>query len=265
MSSRSGFGRCSRIASSRARVSSSSSPRMIERPCSKGSSSSGGDALLLGPRERQPLDAVRVRVLRRGEAALREQQLAQHVLERLARRPRGSAPRRSRASRAGTPGRAARCRRASSRSAARASGRRPSSGGSRRRPGRTCRRPPSRRASSRPSSRLVAAPEQELERRARSGTSAPGPSRRTPESNVAREASLRRGRGSSSVSGSFDGRSSAERRTASTSCVGRARDVAAPLAPRLRDRVEQLAEARQPVPRLGREVGAAEERLARRA
>ena len=43
----------------------------------------GRCALLLGPGERQPLDAVRVRVLRRGEAALREEQLAQHVLDRL--------------------------------------------------------------------------------------------------------------------------------------------------------------------------------------
>ncbi len=43
-------------------------------------------------------------------------------------------------------GQAARCRTASSRSAARASGRRPSSGRSRRRGGRRCRRPPSGRA-----------------------------------------------------------------------------------------------------------------------
>ena len=35
------------------------------------------------PRERQPLDAFRVRVLRRGQLPLRQPQLAQHVLERL--------------------------------------------------------------------------------------------------------------------------------------------------------------------------------------
>ena len=35
------------------------------------------------PREGQPLDAVRVRVLRRGEAALGQPQLAEHVVERL--------------------------------------------------------------------------------------------------------------------------------------------------------------------------------------
>ena len=42
----------------------------------------GRRALLLGPGERQALDALGVGVLRRGEAALRQQQLAQHVLER---------------------------------------------------------------------------------------------------------------------------------------------------------------------------------------
>ena len=45
----------------------------------------GGSAFLLGPGERQPLDAVGVGVLRRGEPALGQQQLAQHVLDRLAR------------------------------------------------------------------------------------------------------------------------------------------------------------------------------------
>ena len=66
---------------------------------------------------------------------------------------------------------------------------------------------------------------------------------------------------SDSVSGSADGRSSAEWRTASTSCAGRRLQLAAPLAPRLVDRDEHLAEARQPVPRLGRVVRAAVERL----
>jgi hypothetical protein len=41
----------------------------------------------------------------------------------------------------------------------------------------------------------------------------------------------------------------------------RAEHVVALLAPRIRDRDEDLLEARQPVPRLGRVVGAAEERL----
>ena len=67
-------------------------------------------------------------------------ELAQDVVERLLDDLAGSAAPRARASRAGTPRRAGRCRRASSRSAARASARRPSSGGSRRRRGRTCRR-----------------------------------------------------------------------------------------------------------------------------
>ena len=40
-------------------------------------------AFLLGPREREPLDAVRVGVLRRGEAAVGQPQLANHVVERL--------------------------------------------------------------------------------------------------------------------------------------------------------------------------------------
>ena len=40
-------------------------------------------ALVGRPREGQPLDAVRVRVLGRGEAALRQEQFAKHVVERL--------------------------------------------------------------------------------------------------------------------------------------------------------------------------------------
>ena len=95
------------------------------------------------PGERQPLDALRVRVLRRSEARPPAAQLPQHVVERPLGRPRGIAPRRSPPRRGGTPERAARCRRASSRSAARASARRRSSGGSRRRRGRACRRLPS--------------------------------------------------------------------------------------------------------------------------
>ena len=42
-------------------------------------------ALLDRPRVREPLDAVGVRVLRRGEAAARQPQLAHHVVERLLR------------------------------------------------------------------------------------------------------------------------------------------------------------------------------------
>ena len=42
-------------------------------------------AFLLGPGEGEALDAVRVGVLRRGEAAFRQQQLAQHVLDGRAR------------------------------------------------------------------------------------------------------------------------------------------------------------------------------------
>jgi hypothetical protein len=84
----------------RARSSASSSPRSTKRPCSNGCSSSAPDRALElpRPRERQPLDAVGVRVLGRREAA---------AVERAA-------------SRAGRRARAARCRRASSRSAARA-------------------------------------------------------------------------------------------------------------------------------------------------
>ena len=54
-----------------ARSSGSSSPRMIERPCSNGCEQLRRNALLLRPREREPLDAVRVGVLRGGEAAVR--------------------------------------------------------------------------------------------------------------------------------------------------------------------------------------------------
>src|SRR5438067_771257 len=44
-----------------------------------------GSAVLLGPGIRQTFDAVRVRVLRRGKAALRQTELAQHVFEGLPR------------------------------------------------------------------------------------------------------------------------------------------------------------------------------------
>ena len=56
---------------------------MIERPCSNGCEQLLGHALLGRPRERQPLDAVGVRVLRRGERRPRGAELAQQVVERL--------------------------------------------------------------------------------------------------------------------------------------------------------------------------------------
>ena len=56
---------------------------MIERPSSKGCEQLVGDAFLRRPREGQALDAVGVGVLRRGEAALGQGELAQHVVERL--------------------------------------------------------------------------------------------------------------------------------------------------------------------------------------
>ncbi len=83
LSSSPGCGRVSRISSSRARTSGSSSPRTIDRPCSNGSSSSAGYALLGSPCVGEALDSVGVGVLRGGEAALGQQQLAQHVVERL--------------------------------------------------------------------------------------------------------------------------------------------------------------------------------------
>ena len=65
-----------------------------------------------------------------------------------------------------------------------------------------------------------------------------------------------------SVSGSLDGATSLEERTASTSRRAFSRDVLAPLAVGAGDRVQHLPEARQPVPRRRRVVRAAEERLA---
>ena len=62
---------------------------MIERPCSKGWSQSGwgspsASSISLGcPGVRQTFDAVRVGVLRGGEATFREPEVAGHVVERL--------------------------------------------------------------------------------------------------------------------------------------------------------------------------------------
>ena len=103
------------------------------------------------PRVRETLDPVGVRVLGGGEPALSGGAAPAGGSRRSPRRPRGSAPRRSRPTHGGTRRRAARCRRASSRSAARATGRRPSSDGSRRRRRRRGRRRPSRRACPAPS------------------------------------------------------------------------------------------------------------------
>ena len=93
------------------------------------------------------------------------------------------------------------------------------------------------------------------------GTWAPAPTLPTPGRTAPRSA-----RAASpsrlSVSGSDEGASSLERRTASTSAAAWRGDVAALIAVGVRDRRQHLPEARQPVPRLGREVRAAEERLA---
>ena len=64
-------GGCARISSSRARVAGSSSPRRIEAAVLERLEQLLGRALAARPRVRQPLDAVGVRVLRRGEAAAR--------------------------------------------------------------------------------------------------------------------------------------------------------------------------------------------------
>ena len=146
LSSRAGFGRCSRISNSRARVVVVELAAQDEAAVLERLEQLLGRALARRPGERQPLDAVGVGVLCRREAAAVERELAQQVVERPLGDLRGSAARRSGVRRAGRRRRAARCRRASSRSAARASARRPSSGGSRRRRGRTSRRAPSRRA-----------------------------------------------------------------------------------------------------------------------
>ena len=86
---------------SRARVASSSSPRSTKRPSSNGCSSSSGAPSPGAQRERQPLDAVGVGVLRRGEAAAVERELAQHVVDRRVGDLRGSALAEARARRAG--------------------------------------------------------------------------------------------------------------------------------------------------------------------
>ena len=69
---------------------------------------------------------------------------------------------------------------------------------------------------------------------------------------------------SDSVSGSDDGAAAAAFSSASSRTLGTMRNLVAALAVEIRDRDEHLAKRRHPVPRLGREVGAADERLALR-
>ena len=85
MSSRPGCGRSERIASSRARASADQlaaddRTAVLERLEQRRDLR---PHLVRGPRVGQTLDAVRVRVLRRGERALRQRQVAEHVLDRL--------------------------------------------------------------------------------------------------------------------------------------------------------------------------------------
>ncbi len=132
-----------------------------------------------------------------------------------------------------------------------------SSGGSRRRQRRTCPPQPSRRASA---PTISSSPR----RRRSSSTECGGnfgarPNPPDPASKTARRPRTA-SPSSDSVSGSLDGRrrdDSLDRRD-QLSCG--ARDVAAALGVRRRDGFQHLAEARQPVARLGREVRAAVER-----
>ena len=170
------------------------------------------------------------------------------------------------------PGRAGRCRRASSRSAARARSRRSRSDGSRRPAGRGSRRRPSRRASAGPSRAAAASPV--AGRAAGAGTrssSAAGTSGAPPQPplpGVERllERGDRRRRAAAAVG------DAQPRRTGSPSraCRATPREPPAPrsrsisgasLAPRLRPRPSSTcAERRQPVARRVREVRAAVER-----
>ena len=173
MSSRPGRTRCSRAARSARRASASPGGALAERAerdvedvpalevpgrahapvAEQPLDLVGGDPArppspsgrLLVPDVEAAFLALGVGVERRVEAALGAAHLAQRPVERLARHVQPALARPSAGSRAGRRGRAARCRRASSRSAARASARRPCSGRSRRRPGRRCRRTSSRR------------------------------------------------------------------------------------------------------------------------
>ena len=200
---------------------------MIERPCSNGSSSSAGDAL--APRVQVNVSPSTPSVsasCAEAKPPSGSAQLAEQVVERLlddlavalvAGDEPGVQVRRRRA---------ARCRRASSRSAGRASARRPSSGGSRRRAGRRSRRRPSRRASSSPSRALASPP-----RRSRnSSVERVRELRRAARSRRTRGSKLRAQRRARAAASSAVGerlgrrpRARAERATASTSCAAPAR------------------------------------------
>ena len=82
LSSSAGCGRRSRISSSRARVSRVELAAEDRTPVLERPQELGGRVLLGRPGVCEPLDAVGVRVLRRREAAARQTQLAEHVLER---------------------------------------------------------------------------------------------------------------------------------------------------------------------------------------
>ncbi len=130
---------------------------------------SSSTQFLLAPHVVAALDALRVGVERRVEAALGSAHLAQRPAQRVERDVEEVPARRSPARRAGRRVRAARCRRASSRSAAPSTRRRRCSGRSRRRAGRGCLRLPSLAASTRPSRALPPRPP------AAAGTRAPKP------------------------------------------------------------------------------------------
>src|SRR5581483_1323383 len=156
------------------------------------------------------------------------------------------------------PGRGARCRTASSRSAARATARRPSSDESRRRRRRAYRRAPSRPASSSPSrARRCAAG---ARARSAAGTWARGRTLPTPGRTAAsRHAPHRDDRAVERLAGRRE-------LCAAPQClddhVRLLSDVVSPFLVDVRDRDEDLAKGREPVPRLGRVVRAAEERRA---
>ena len=191
------------------------------------------------------------------EAALRAAQLAQDELERLLARPAQQRVVARPATRAGTRGRAARCRRASSRSAGRSRCCRPRSARSRRRSGRRCRRRPSTAASAATS----------RARRGRAGRAAPRTAG-TSARRRSRPGSSRTGRAACPTASSRtaagiaspEGSRSAvpPRRSVIRSAL--LADLVAPGAPRVGDRLEHLRPGGHALARLGREVGPGEER-----
>ena len=145
---------------------------------------------------------------------------------------------------ADTTARAARCRRASSRSAARATARRPSSGGSRRRRGRTSRRAPSRRASAGTARPSRATPRAGTRAPARAGTSARARSRPSARSSWREQAALGLGEQSfgERLAATARPRPSCAERTDDR--LGLRCDVLRPLAVRVGDSAEHLPERR---------------------